>query len=79
LASQYLKKGSKIYVEGKLGTRKWENKDGVTMYSTEVTAFTVQFLDPKDKGSTQDSGSYQPQSGAAPQSQPNPAMDDIPF
>ncbi len=74
--AKYLKKGSKIYVEGKLGTRKWENKDGVTMYSTEVTAFTVQFLDPKEK--TQDSGSYQEQSKpAAGPSQA--ALDDIPF
>jgi len=76
--AKYLKKGSKIYVEGRLGTRKWENKDGVTMYSTEVTAFTVQFLDSKEK--TQDSGSYEPQSKPAAQSQPSQAsLDDIPF
>lgn len=74
--AKYLKKGSQIYVEGKLGTRKWENKDGVTMYSTEITAFTVQFLD--SKGSTQDSGESKPQSKPA-QSKPDPNLDDIPF
>ncbi len=74
--AKYLKKGSKIFVEGKIGTRKWE-KDGVTMYSTEITAFTVQFLDSKDK--TQDSGSYQPQSKPAATAQVGAGLDDIPF
>lgn len=36
IAEQYLKKGSKIYVEGQLQTRKWQDKDGVEKYSTEV-------------------------------------------
>tara|TARA_R110000751_G_scaffold303174_1_gene417654 strand:+ start:432 stop:869 length:438 start_codon:yes stop_codon:yes gene_type:complete len=35
-AGQYLHKGSKVYIEGKIQTRKWENKDGVTQYTTEI-------------------------------------------
>lgn len=42
----YLKKGGKVYVEGRLATRKWE-KDGVTMHTTEIIAATVQNLTPR--------------------------------
>jgi single-strand DNA-binding protein len=42
--NQYLSKGRQVYVEGRLQTRKYEDKDGVTRYSTEVVAETVQFL-----------------------------------
>ena len=72
--AKYLKKGSKVYVEGKIQTRKWE-KDGVDRYSTEITAFTVDFLDPKGSGNPQNTGDYKP---PAP-SQVGPGMDDIPF
>ena len=43
--SQYLQKGRKAYVEGRLQTRSWEGQDGQTRYRTEVIASTVQFLD----------------------------------
>ena len=43
--SQYLQKGRKAYVEGRLQTRSWEGQDGQTRYRTEVIANTVQFLD----------------------------------
>ena len=42
--SQYLAKGRQIYVEGRLQTRQWQDKDGQTKYTTEVQAQTVQFL-----------------------------------
>lgn len=42
--STYLKKGSKVYVEGRLQTRKWQDKEGRDRYTTEIIAFTVQFL-----------------------------------
>ncbi|HEY0883406.1 MAG TPA: single-stranded DNA-binding protein [Archangium sp.] len=45
--AKYLKKGSKVYIEGRLKTRKWEDKEGVTRYSTEVIANEVKFLDAK--------------------------------
>src|SRR6478752_612655 len=42
--NQYLSKGRQIYVEGRLQTRQWQDKDGQTKYTTEVQAQTVQFL-----------------------------------
>jgi single-strand DNA-binding protein len=44
LCSQYLTKGRQAYVEGRLQTREWQDKDGVKKYTTEVQAQTVQFL-----------------------------------
>ena len=43
--AQYTEKGSRLYVEGKLETRKWEDRDGNTRYSTEVKAKEFMFLD----------------------------------
>ena len=45
--AKHLKKGSKVSIEGRLRTRKWEDKDGVTRYSTEIIANEVLFLDSK--------------------------------
>src|SRR3954469_2969431 len=42
IAGQYLKKGSQVYVEGQLRTRKWQDKDGQDRYSTEIRADTMQ-------------------------------------
>jgi single-strand DNA-binding protein len=47
----YVKKGSMVYVQGKITTRNWEDKDGVKKYSTEIIARDVQFLDAKGSGS----------------------------
>lgn len=44
LCSQYLAKGRQAYVEGRLQTRQWQDKDGQTKYTTEVQAQTIQFL-----------------------------------
>jgi single-strand DNA-binding protein len=46
--AKYLKKGRQIYVEGKIRTRKWQDKDGQDRYTTEVLADTVQFLGGRD-------------------------------
>lgn len=45
IVGQYLKKGSKVYVEGKLQTRKWQNQQGVDQYTTEIVANEMQMLD----------------------------------
>lgn len=45
IAGEYLKKGSKIYVEGSLKTRKWQDKSGVERYTTEIVASEMQMLD----------------------------------
>ena len=47
LCGQYLKKGSKVYIEGKLQTRSWDDQNGNKRYTTEVIANIVQFLDSK--------------------------------
>jgi single-strand DNA-binding protein len=53
VAGQYLTKGSKVYIEGKLQTRKWQNKDGQDVYTTEVVvdiSGQMQMLDSKPEG-----------------------------
>ena len=44
IAGEYLKKGSQVYVEGRLQTRKWQDKDGVDKYTTEIVANAMQML-----------------------------------
>ena len=48
VVGQYLKKGSQIYVEGKLRTRKWTDKDGIDRYTTEIVGREMQMLGKKD-------------------------------
>ena len=55
IAGEYLKKGSQVYVEGRLQTRKWQDKDGQDKYSTEIVANAMQML-----GSRQGMGSPSP-------------------
>lgn len=50
VAAEYLKKGSSCYVEGKLQTRKWQNKEGKDQWTTEVVGFTLQLLGSKGGG-----------------------------
>jgi len=77
IAGQYLRKGSKVYIEGKLQTRKWQNKEGQDVYTTEVVVDIngqMQMLDSRggDGGASQGAPAGRPQqaSQAAPQSQP---------
>jgi single-strand DNA-binding protein len=49
IAAQYLSKGSKVYIEGKLQTRKWQDQSGSDRYSTEIVANELQFLDGRPK------------------------------
>jgi len=72
IAGEYLKKGSKVFIEGKLQTRKWQDKDGQDRYTTEVVANEMQMLDSKGGGSAnynqdQQQGGYAPQQQTAPQ------------
>ena len=77
IAGEYLKKGSKVYVEGSLRTRKWQGQDGSDRYTTEIVASEMQMLDSRggQEGGyspQQDSGGYQqqaPQQRQAPQQQ----------
>lgn len=57
LCAQYLSKGRTVYVEGRLQTRDWEDKEGVKRQTTEITATTVQFLGgPRGEGGNAPSG-----------------------
>ena len=86
IAGEYLRKGSQVYIEGKLQTRKWQDQNGQDRYTTEIVANEMQML-----GGRGDMG-MQPQQGAGgfrdnPQPAPSPAPggsndfddDDIPF
>ena len=91
IAGQYLDKGSKVYLEGKLQTRKWQDQNGQDRYTTEVVISgfngTLQMLDRRDDmNSSTPAEQSQPQSQSAPE--PAPAItpvapdefeDDIPF
>lgn len=50
IISQYAGKGSKLFIEGKLQTRSYEDKNGVTLYSTEIIVNEFKFLDKKESG-----------------------------
>ena len=50
IAGQYLKKGSQVYIEGRLQTRKWTDKDGVERYTTEIVASDLQMLGARPAG-----------------------------
>ncbi|MCW5609742.1 MAG: single-stranded DNA-binding protein [Rubrivivax sp.] len=56
IAGEYLKKGRPVYVEGRLKTRKWTDKDGVEKYTTEVIADQMQLLGSRDGGGGDDMG-----------------------
>lgn len=66
--NQFLKKGSLVYVEGSLQTRKWQDQQGQDRFSTEIKAQRIQFLDKKDGGK---SGSSFPSESSG--------MDNVPF
>jgi single-strand DNA-binding protein len=92
IAGEYLKKGAKIYVEGRLQTRKWQGQDGQDRYTTEIIASDMQMLDRPTGGSAPYHNDYEanrgpssgPPSPPSQSSSPPPAAeddfeDDIPF
>jgi single-strand DNA-binding protein len=72
IAGEYLKKGSKVYVEGSLRTRKWQDKEGQDRYTTEIQADEMQMLDSRSTG--QDDS----REGAADFKQPPPTAPSAP-
>lgn len=68
IAKDYLKKGSKVYIEGKLQTRKWQDQSGQDRYSTEIVANELQMLDSKPSG--YDQGQQAPNYGQQGNAQP---------
>ena len=61
ICSQYLHKGSKVYLEGKLQTRKWTDQGGIERYTTEIVAREMKMLDGKKDGQQQQQWDPQPQ------------------
>ena len=56
IAGEYLKKGSQCYIEGRLQTRKWQNKEGQDQYTTEVVADRMQMLGSRGDGAAKPEG-----------------------
>lgn len=89
MCAQYLSKGRTVYVEGRIQTREWEDKDGNKRYTTEINASTVNFIGPRTSGgggsgggaSGGTSGGGEPSGGNdRPSDDADPPMDDnIPF
>lgn len=71
IAGQYLKKGSSVYVEGSLRTRKYTDKDGVEKYATDIRADTMQMLGGKPSGSASMDDGYDQQQSSAPAQRPS--------
>ena len=86
IAQQYLRKGSKVYIEGSLNTRKWTDQNGQERYTTQIKGQQMQMLDSANGNNQQQA---QPQQQQAPQqntyartpaAQPAPGLDDdLPF
>lgn len=68
IAGEYLRKGSKVYIEGKLQTRKWQDQSGQDRYTTEIVANEMQMLDSRGDNAGQGGGGFQPRQQAPQQS-----------
>jgi single-strand DNA-binding protein len=88
IAGEYLRKGSKVYLEGKLKTRKWTDKEGVERYTTEIVCNELQMLDgkqdnqqpaPAPQQRQQSAPQQQQRQAPIPQAAPMDFEDDIPF
>ena len=81
IAGEYLRKGSQVYVEGRLRTRKWQDRDGNDRYTTEVIANEMQMLGGRPGSGAPARGDSGPQPGPMPPSPPADTAfdDDIPF
>ncbi len=84
IAAEYLRKGSQVYIEGRLQTRKWQDKDGNDRYSTEIVASEMQMLGGRAGGSAPANYDAPPPSAPAASAAPRqggsePFDDDIPF
>lgn len=86
IAKNYLHKGSKVYIDGRLQTRKWQDKNGQERYTTEIIANEMQMLDGRGSNTSLDMENHAPQKNTnqAPMPEPmNVGMDDfdddIPF
>ncbi len=82
IAEKYLKKGNQVYIEGKLRTRKWQDKDGHDRYTTEIVGDSMQMLGRKDDNSSSDATQQSKSSGTSSSAQIDnepSETDDLPF
>ncbi|AAO89829.1 single-stranded DNA-binding protein [Coxiella burnetii] len=93
IVGEYLRKGSKIYIEGSLRTRKWQDKNGVDRYTTEIIANEMHMLDNRGGGNSGNYGNHSEGGASNKQSAPTSSQtptagddssvadfdDDIPF
>ena len=79
IAAQYLKKGSQVYVEGKLQTRKWEDKEGNERWTTEVVANQMQMLGDRMSNDMSNDNASSSQSTSDNDFSADEFDDDIPF
>lgn len=80
IAGQYLKKGSLVFIQGKIVTRKWQDKDGIERYSTEIRADSMKMLGGRPEGDQQQQRQHHQPPQHAPQGGSFDGMDDdIPF
>ncbi len=74
ICGEYLSKGSKVYIEGRIQTRQWDDKDGNKRYTTEIVAREMKMLSPK--GGSDNSASYREE---PPMPEPPTMGEDVPF
>ena len=93
IAGEYLKKGGKVYIEGSLRTRKWQDQSGTDRYTTEIVASEMQMLDSRGSGGSgggsndgfqgydqmPEAQGHQPSGGQNPSPAGSDFEDDIPF
>lgn len=83
ICEKYLKKGDKVYIEGRLKTRKWQDEKGMDRYSTEIQCTDFTFLTPKNDGTMpqQDPAAtqYKPSTSSEQSPQTQEEHDDLPF
>lgn len=80
ICGEYLSKGSRVYIEGKLQTRKWQDQNGNDRYTTEIVANEMKMLSPRGSGTGTDN--YGADGGGYnnfPQEPPPSTGDDVPF
>ena len=86
ICEKYLKKGDKVYIEGRIKTRKWQDDKGMDRYSTEIQCLEFTFLTPKEASGSSDMGQAPSSAQAKPSPKPSQAPqameeeeDDLPF
>ena len=86
ITEKYIKKGSQVYVEGRIRTRTWDDRDGNKRYTTEIIADTMQMMGKKNEGTSEipSSSAQTNEDSAAPKTSSEPIVenegtDDLPF